>query len=117
MSTFYELGEIMKENIHPEYRQVCFIDMSTGKKYVCGSTVKTSKTTEYEGKTYPSVNVSISSSSHPFFTGDSTFVDSEGRVDKFKKKYANKPAAATVAPAKVEEKKPAVKKSSAKKGA
>ena len=89
-STFYELGEIMKENTHPEYRNVCFVDMSSGKKYLCGSSVKTSQTVEYEGKTYPCVKVSISSSSHPFFTGDSTFVDSEGRVDKFKKRYGAK---------------------------
>lgn len=83
----------MKENTHPEYRDVCFVDMSTGKKYVCGSAVKTSDTIEFEGKSYPSVKVSISSSSHPFFTGDSTLVDSEGRVDKFKKRYAARPAA------------------------
>ena len=77
--------------------------MSSGKQYLCGSSAKTSETTEYKGKSYPSVKVSISSSSHPFFTGDSTFVDTEGRVDKFKKRYAAraKPAAesAPVAPA------------------
>ena len=83
----------MKENTHPEYRDVCFVDMSTGKKYVCGSAVKTSDTVEFEGKSYPSVKVSISSSSHPFFTGDSTLVDSEGRVNKCKKKNAKSFAA------------------------
>ena len=109
----------MKENTHPEYRDVCFVDMSSGKKYVCGSAVKTSQTTDFEGKNYPSVNVSISSSSHPFFTGDSTFVDTEGRVDKFKKRYAAKQSAAKPVAAKSsddkkdekkDEKKPAVKK-------
>ena len=83
----------MKENTHPEYREVVFLDMSTGKKYLCGSAVKTSQTEEYKGKTYPSVKVSISSSSHPFYTGDTKFVDTEGRVDKFKKKYGAKAAA------------------------
>ena len=83
----------MKENTHPEYRDVCFVDMSTGKKYLCGSAVKTSQTEEFEGKSYPSVKVSISSSSHPFYTGDTKFVDTEGRVDKFKKKYGAKAAA------------------------
>ena len=80
----------MKENKYPDYRDVCFVDMSSGKKYLCGSSVKTADTTEYNGQKYPSVKVSISSSSHPFFTGDSTFVDTEGRVDKFKKRYAAK---------------------------
>lgn len=90
---FYELGENMKENTHPEYREVVFVDMSTGKKFLCGSAVATTATDEYEGKTYPSVRVSISSSSHPFYTGDATFVDTEGRVDKFKNKYGPKVAA------------------------
>ncbi|MCH9811427.1 type B 50S ribosomal protein L31 [bacterium] len=80
----------MKENTHPEYRDVVFTDMSTGKKFLCGSAVKTSTTDEYEGREYPSVRVSISSSSHPFYTGDATFVDTEGRVDKFKNRYAAK---------------------------
>jgi large subunit ribosomal protein L31 len=85
----------MKENQNVEYRDVVFVDMSSNKKYLCGSAVKTKETIEYEGKTYPSVKVSISSSSHPFFTGDSTFVDSEGRVDKFNKRYAAKVATAS----------------------
>ena len=80
----------MKKNQNVNYREVLFVDMSSGKKYLCGSAVKTNETAEYEGKSYPSVKVSISSSSHPFFTGDSTFVDTEGRVDKFKKRYAAK---------------------------
>ncbi|MCH9620636.1 MAG: hypothetical protein S4CHLAM20_00360 [Chlamydiia bacterium] len=109
----------MKENSHPEYRDVCFVDMSSGKKYICGSAVETSQTVEHEGKTYPSVNVSISSSSHPFFTGDSTFVDTEGRVDKFKKRYAakapSKPVAKEAKDEKKEEKKPSVKKTAVKK--
>ena len=78
----------MKENIHPEYKEVVFLDMSTGKKFLCRSAVESSDTTDFEGATYPLVKVSISSDSHPFYTGDQTFVDTEGRVDKFKKKYA-----------------------------
>ena len=49
----------MKENENVDYREVLFVDMSSGNKYVCGSSVKTAATTEYEGKTYPSVKVSI----------------------------------------------------------
>ncbi len=101
----------MRENIHPEYKEVVFLDMSTGKKFLCRSTAKTNDTTDYEGATYPVVKVSISSDSHPFYTGDQTFVDTEGRVDKFKKKYGQgtelgKKAAESGAKAKV---KPVVK--------
>ena len=45
---------------------------------------------DFEGKKYPCIKVSISSDSHPFFTGDQKFVDTEGRVDKFMKKYEAK---------------------------
>ena len=78
----------MKENTHPEYKEVVFLDMSTGKKFLCRSAAQPSETTDFEGAAYPVVKVSISSDSHPFYTGDQTFVDTEGRVDKFKKKYA-----------------------------
>ena len=81
----------MKENIHPDYNEVVFLDMSTQKKFLCRSTVKTTETTDLEGVTYPLKKVSISSDSHPFYTGDQTLVDTEGMVDKFKKKYAGGP--------------------------
>jgi large subunit ribosomal protein L31 len=82
----------MKENTHPEYQEVLFVDSSTGKKFICGSTLKTKETEVFEGKEYPVCRVSVSSSSHPFFTGSKQFVDAEGRVDKFRKRYsAGKP--------------------------
>lgn len=84
----------MKQDCHPEYKEVVFLDMSTGKKFLCRSAVPTKETVDFEGKQYPCLKVSISSDSHPFFTGDQTFVDTEGRVDKFKKRYAAKPAEA-----------------------
>jgi large subunit ribosomal protein L31 len=90
----------MKKNTHPEYRKVLFIDSSTGYKFVCGSTLKTNETEVFEGKEYPACRVAISSASHPFFTGSQQFVDAEGRVDKFMKRYSNagrKPAAPAVA--------------------
>lgn len=96
----------MKKNTHPEYKEVVFLDMSTGKKFLCRSAAQASDTVEYEGNTYPCIKVSISSDSHPFYTGTSTFVDTEGRVDKFKKRYAKKeepaevPAAAAEKPSK-----------------
>lgn len=77
----------MKEGIHPQYRDVVFVDSATGTKFLTRSTIKTDKTVEHEGKKYPLVTVDISSASHPFFTGKQKFLDTAGRVEKFQKKY------------------------------
>lgn len=77
----------MKEGIHPVYREVVFVDTSTGTKFLTRSTIKTEKTIEHEGKKYPVVNVDISAASHPFFTGKQKFIDTAGRVEKFQRKY------------------------------
>ena len=79
-----------KDNTHPKYQEVLFIDSSTGHKFLCGSALQPKETAEFEGKTYPAYKISVSSHSHPFFTGSNQFVDSEGRVDKFKKRYQQK---------------------------
>ncbi len=81
----------MKKNIHPEYKEVVFLDTGTGDKFLCRSSAQTHDTIEFEGATYPCFKVSISSKSHPFYTGEQGIVDTEGRVDKFRKRYA-KPA-------------------------
>lgn len=77
----------MKQNTHPKYQEVLFIDSSTGHKFLVGTTLQTSETAVFKGKTYPVCKVPISSSSHPYFVGGQKFVDTEGRVDKFNKKY------------------------------
>lgn len=82
----------MKKQGHPDYQEVLFVDSSTGFKFVCGSTLKPQEKEKYEGKEYPVCRVSVSSASHPFFTGSKQLVDSEGRVDKFRKRYAKKEA-------------------------
>src|SRR5262245_34178875 len=78
----------MKENAHPKYQEVLFIDSATGHKFVCGSTLQTNQTEMFNGKMYPAIHVPISSASHPFFAGGPGIVDTEGRVDKFTKRYA-----------------------------
>ena len=80
----------MKKDIHPkEYRQVIFEDSTSGKRFLIGSTVTTTKTGKWEdGKEYPVFNVEISSASHPFYTGQAKTIDTAGRVDKFKKRAA-----------------------------
>lgn len=80
----------MKEKTHPPYQKVLFIDSSTGVKSLIGSTLQPKEKEMFEGKEYPVSRVPISSSSHPFFTKSNQFVDSEGRVDKFAKKYQRK---------------------------
>ncbi len=80
----------MKKEIHPEnYRQVIFEDVTSGQRFLIGSTIETEKTDKWEdGKEYPVFQVEISSASHPFYTGVSKTIDTAGRVDKFKKRAA-----------------------------
>ncbi|HEY0010611.1 MAG TPA: type B 50S ribosomal protein L31 [Candidatus Paceibacterota bacterium] len=81
----------MKKDIHPsDYRQVIFEDMSSGKAFLVGSTIKTRETGTFEGKEYPKVVVEISSESHPFYTGEDRTLDKTGRVEKFKQRAALK---------------------------
>jgi large subunit ribosomal protein L31 len=79
----------MKKGIHPEnYRMVAFKDMSNGEIYLTRSTAEAKDTIEIDGVEYPLVKVEISRTSHPFYTGKMKLVDTAGRIDKFKKKYA-----------------------------
>lgn len=84
--------ESMKKDIHPKnYRLVVFKDMSNGHSFLSRSTALTKETVKWEdGKEYPLVKLEISNTSHPFFTGKNVLVDTAGRIDKFKKKYAKK---------------------------
>ena len=82
----------MKKKLHPHYQEVLFVDSSTGSTYLIGSTLQPKEKEKFEGKEYPLCRVPISSSSHPFFTKSKQFIDSEGRVDKFTKKYQRKTA-------------------------
>lgn len=75
----------MKKDLHPEnYRPVVFQDLNNNTTFLTKSTVATDETIKLDGVEYPLVKVHISSSSHPFFTGQEKLVDIEGRVDKFK---------------------------------
>src|SRR5579872_4174384 len=75
----------MKKGVHPDnYRPVVFQDLNDNSTFISRSTVATDETITLDGVEYPLVKVHISSSSHPFFTGEERIVDIEGRVDKFK---------------------------------
>ncbi|MBR6082314.1 MAG: type B 50S ribosomal protein L31 [Salinivirgaceae bacterium] len=79
----------MKKDIHPsDYRLVVFKDMSNGQIFINKSTVNTKDTIEVDGVEYPLVKLEISSASHPFYTGKMKLVDTAGRVDKFRNRYA-----------------------------
>jgi len=79
----------MKKDIHPEYRPVVFRDISADFTFLTRSTLESSNTIEWEdGNTYPVVDVDISSASHPFYTGKQKILDTAGRVEKFRQRYA-----------------------------
>lgn len=80
----------MKPSIHPEsYRPVIFRDSANGQAFLSRSSARTSLTAKWEdGKEYPLVLMGISAFSHPFYTGQQTFVDTAGRVDKFQQRLA-----------------------------
>ena len=80
----------MKKDIHPEsYRMVVFKDMTNEYTFLGRSTANSKETISWEdGNEYPLVKLEITHKSHPFFTGKMQFVDTAGRIDKFKNKYA-----------------------------
>ncbi|NOR27151.1 MAG: type B 50S ribosomal protein L31 [Lutibacter sp.] len=79
----------MRKGIHPEnYRMVAFKDMSNEDVFLTRSTVNTKETLDVDGVEYPLVKLEISRTSHPFYTGKTKMIDTAGRIDKFKTKYA-----------------------------
>ncbi len=84
----------MKKDIHPEYQPVVFRDISADFAILTKSTISSANTIEWEdGNTYPVVDVDISSASHPFYTGKQKILDTAGRVEKFRQRYAKAQAA------------------------
>lgn len=78
----------MQKDIHPNYRPVVFVDKQADFKMLTCSTMPSRETIQWEdGNEYPVVYVDISSASHPFFTGKQKFVDTMGRVEKFRSKF------------------------------
>ncbi|MFG2651580.1 type B 50S ribosomal protein L31 [Streptomyces sp. NPDC048436] len=78
----------MRKDIHPPYGPVVFRDKSSGFAFLTGSTATSEKTVEWEdGRTYPVVDVEVSSASHPFYTGTAKVLDTAGRVERFERRY------------------------------
>ena len=79
----------MKSGIHPEnYRLVAFKDMSNDDVFITKSTANSKETIDVDGVEYPLIKLEISRTSHPYYTGKTKLVDTAGRIDKFKNKYA-----------------------------
>jgi len=79
----------MKKGIHPDYHPVVYRDRNADYAFLTRSTERSEKTIEWtDGKTYPVVDVQISAASHPFWTGRSRVLDTAGRIEKFRAKYA-----------------------------
>lgn len=83
----------MKQGIHPEYGTVAFRDRSTGRVLITRSTLagrSIERHLDVDGVRYPVVDVDISSDSHPFWTGKTRTLDTEGRVQAFERRYGRK---------------------------
>ncbi|MEW9533972.1 type B 50S ribosomal protein L31 [Microbispora sp. NPDC049125] len=81
----------MKKDIHPRYRPVVFRDPSADFAFLTRSTATSGKTIEWEdGAVYPVVDVDVSSASHPFYTGRGRVLDTAGRVERFRQRYAKR---------------------------
>jgi large subunit ribosomal protein L31 len=80
----------MKPEIHPDYHKVIFVDSATGTEWVSRSTMTSKETREVDGEELPVVKLEISSVSHPFWTGKMRELDSDGKIDRFRKRWGAK---------------------------
>ena len=88
MLTPQKTGADVKAEIHPDYREVVFQDVTSDFKFLTRSTISTKETIKWEdGNEYPLAKVEISSATHPFYTGQNKVMDTSGRIDKFKRRY------------------------------
>ena len=67
----------MKPDIHPTWYPEATVECACGTKFTVGATV-------------PSIHTEICSTCHPFFTGEQRIIDTEGRVERFKRRYGIK---------------------------
>jgi len=84
------IGKAMKSGIHPNYREVCFVDLSNNQQFVIRSCVNARETIKLDdGRELPLYKLDTSSESHPFYTGTQKSVDNMGgRVEKFRNRFA-----------------------------
>jgi large subunit ribosomal protein L31 len=77
----------VKKDIHPAYHKVLFVDTATGDEWITRSTLSSGETREIDGEQVPVVRLEISSYSHPFWTGQLRELDSDGKIDRFRRRF------------------------------
>ena len=77
----------MKDGIHPDYHKVVFVDAATGNEFITQSTMKSNETKEVDGEELPLIRLEISSFRPPFWTGKMRELDSDGKIDRFRRRY------------------------------
>jgi len=80
----------VKPEIHPDYHKVIFVDSATGSEWISRSTATSKETRSLEGEEVPVIRLEISSISHPFWTGKMRELDTDGKIDRFRKRYGAK---------------------------
>ncbi|MBX7084273.1 MAG: type B 50S ribosomal protein L31 [Nannocystaceae bacterium] len=80
----------MKKGVHPDYHKVLFVDSSTGDEWVSYSTMSAADKRDVGGESLPVIRLEVTAFSHPFWTGHAREIDAEGRIDRFRRRYAGK---------------------------
>lgn len=80
----------MKKDIHPNLNPVCFVDVSSGRKFITKSTASSKKQENIDGLDHHVLLRDVTMDSHPAYTGEKRFVDTAGRVEKFQSKFSRK---------------------------
>jgi large subunit ribosomal protein L31 len=77
----------VKPDLHPKLNPVAFVDVSSGKRFLTQSTMKSSRKETIDGVEYFVVLRDVTSDSHPVYTGENRLIDTAGRVEKFTNKF------------------------------
>jgi large subunit ribosomal protein L31 len=77
----------VRADIHPEYHDVIFVDSATGEEWTTRSTLSSKETRDIDGVEVPVVRLEISSVSHPFWTGKMRELDTDGKIDRYRRRY------------------------------
>ena len=77
----------MKAEGHPTLNNVCFLDVSSGKRFLTRSTLKSARKEDIDGVEYHIILRDVTMDSHPAYTGEKRLVDTAGRVEKFTTKF------------------------------
>lgn len=85
----------MKKEIHPDYHPVVYVDAGAGFELVTRSTKTSDEVRQIDGVDHYVIRLEISSASHPFYTGKQHFVDTAGRIEKFRRRFGPGPGGET----------------------